>query len=185
MSEPRQRARPKGPQFPSQELSALLSAYGDALPTSTNPSNTPLPETIRVLDEIITDFILETCHIASIPAELSHRSKIKLDDFKFALRKDERKLGRMMELLGLQKRLTQQRRAFDTEEGEVARREAGLLEGEGGKVPGRGRGRRKKKREEDEEEDGGVRRGKSVGGDGESGRGMKRMKIEEGSSEVE
>src|SRR3954469_23865184 len=76
------------------ELSALLFAYGapthpdivapigassqrylNSNGTTTNSNNTnsntepkpfnqPFPETVRVLDEILTDFIIETCHNA-------------------------------------------------------------------------------------------------------------------------
>ena len=73
--EPRSRARGKGPQFSADDLAALLFAYGDT---------DPLPETIRCLDEIVTDFIIETCHTAAASATYAHRAKIKVDDFKFA-----------------------------------------------------------------------------------------------------
>lgn len=113
----------------------LLYAHGD------DPE--PLPETVRVLDEIVTDFIIETCHAASRHATLNNRQKVKLEDFKWVVSKDERLLGRMTELIGMEKELKQARKIFDTDEGK-----AGLERG----GPGRKRKRVSKDKREDEEE---------------------------------
>jgi len=43
------------------------------------------------------------------------RHKLKVDDFKIALRNDPRKLGRVEELLYLQKVIADARKQFDTE----------------------------------------------------------------------
>lgn len=107
------RARQKGAQFPISDLEDLLIAFGD--------STAPLPQTVAALDEIVTDFIIELCHSAAQCAAYSHRAKIKLDDFKFALRKDPRKLGRVVELMAKEKEIKRERRMVDTDEGEVAR----------------------------------------------------------------
>jgi len=118
MTEPRARAaRHKGQQNFSADLKALLYAYGD--------DHEPLPETVKVLDEIVTDYIIETCHDAALSASYSRRAKIKVDDFKFALRKDPKKLGRVQELLSMDKVLKQARRQFDEKDDrlEVARLE--------------------------------------------------------------
>jgi transcription initiation factor TFIID subunit 13 len=72
-----------------------------------------------VLDEIITDYIIETCHEAASVAHHARRAKIKLDDFKFMLRRDTGKLGRVSEMLETDKELKRKRKAFDTDEGAV------------------------------------------------------------------
>ncbi|KAF2809767.1 transcription initiation factor IID, 18 kDa subunit, partial [Mytilinidion resinicola] len=111
MTEPRMRLRQHGRQFPTTDLEAYLIAFGDAVP--------PLPTTIAVLDEIITDFIIESCHEAAAAAQHSRRAKIKVDDFKFMLRRDAAKLGRISELIAKDKEMKAQRKAFSTEEGAV------------------------------------------------------------------
>ncbi|KAK3082366.1 hypothetical protein LTS18_004278 [Coniosporium uncinatum] len=108
MTEPRMRPRPPGPQFLPSDLSSYLYAFGDSAP--------PLPATISCLDEIVTDYIIETCHAAALSASYSRRQKIKVDDFKWALRKDGRKLGRVVELLGREREVRRMRRVFSTEE---------------------------------------------------------------------
>lgn len=103
------RMRQKGQQFPTSDLEAYLVAFGD--------DRDPLPETVKVLDEIVTDFIIETCHEAAACASYSRRAKIKVDDFKFMLRRDPKKLGRVTDLLNLEKEFKAKRKAFDTDEG--------------------------------------------------------------------
>ena len=89
----------------------MLYAYGD--------DKDPLDETVRVLDEIVTDFIIETAHTANKAAEYSGRAKIKNDDFMFAIRKDEFATGRVRELHTMEKKLKEHRKQFDTGEGKV------------------------------------------------------------------
>ena len=119
----------------------FLYAFGD--------DEQPLPETVRVLDELVTDFVIETCHIAARSAAYSNRQKIKVDDFKFAIRGGELMLGRVQELLLLDKQLKATRRLMDTEaENKAALVDAaefggGPERGEGGRVKGK-RGRRPK-----------------------------------------
>lgn len=138
------RPRPKGSQFNPEDLSAFLKAFGDDL--------NPLPSTIQCLDSIITDYIIETCHEASLHATYSGRAKVKQDDFQWALRKDARKLGRVQELLLMEKELKDKRRTFDVEERDAAG--ALVVDPEDQEGPrkgvGRGRGRRKKRKVEDE-----------------------------------
>lgn len=67
----------------------------------------------------MTDFIIETCHAAARSAAASRRQKIKVEDFKWAVRGDEIMLGRVRELLGLERELRDARRQFDTGEGKV------------------------------------------------------------------
>ncbi|KAJ5086328.1 hypothetical protein NUU61_007635 [Penicillium alfredii] len=124
MAEPRARAaRHKGQMNFSSELRLLLLAYGDPSPHPSFPSE-PLPETVRVLDEIVTDFILELCHGAAQVAHHARRQKIKVDDFRFALRRDPNKLGRVQELLRMERELKEARKAFDQNDDQVAK-EAG------------------------------------------------------------
>ncbi|KAJ5160533.1 Transcription initiation factor TFIID subunit 13 [Penicillium canariense] len=121
MAEPRARAaRHKGQMNFSSELRLLLLAYGDPSPHPSFPSE-PLPETVRVLDEIVTDFILELCHGAAQVAHHARRQKIKVDDFRFALRRDPNKLGRVQELLRMERELKEARKAFDQNDDQVAK----------------------------------------------------------------
>jgi transcription initiation factor TFIID subunit 13 len=92
-------------------VEAFLLAFGD--------NDYPLSETVRVLDELITDYIIETCHEAASVAHHARRAKIKLDDFKFMLRRDTGKLGRVSDMLETDKELKRKRKAFDTDEGAV------------------------------------------------------------------
>ena len=126
-------------------------AFGDRPP--------PLPNTITTLDEILTDFIIETCHYAALSASYSRRQKIKADDFKFVLRRDEVLLGRVQEQLWRERKLKEDRKMVDTNddlktmakgevEGEFL---AGGIDGEGAAGGGGGaskksgkRGRKKK-----------------------------------------
>lgn len=141
MAEPRARvARHKGQMnFPSERMLSprlsyrsirrshahlstvrlLLLAYGDPSPHPSFPPE-PLPETVRVLDEIVTDFILEMCHGAAQYASYSRRQKIKVDDFRFALRRDPNKLGRVQELLRMERELKEARKAFDQNDDQIA-----------------------------------------------------------------
>ena len=171
------------------ELSSLLHAYGAPThpdittplgssshkylsspntPNTTHPPtpfNQPFPETLRVLDEILTDFIIETCHNAVSVATYSGRAKLKLSDFEFVLRRDSVKLGRVQEMFKKKRDIDNKKKLFDTNEGREGQKLAvgdlvnlGEVVGEEGtgKGKGRGRGRRKKRdREEAAAADGG------------------------------
>jgi transcription initiation factor TFIID subunit 13 len=129
-------------------VEAFLLAFGD--------NDYPLPETVRVLDEIVTDYIIESCHEAAAVAHHARRAKIKLDDFKFMLRRDTGKLGRVSEMLETDKELKRKRKAFDTDEGAVLQKgDARAEEVEGGvgskkKGGGEEEGERKKKKKKKE-----------------------------------
>lgn len=147
MTEPRARAaRQKGQLNFEKELRALLYAHGDDVD--------PLPETVRCLDQIVTDVLIETCHAAARHAALNNRQKVKLEDFKFVVSKDERMLGRMVELVGMEKELKKARKVFDTDEGKVGLERGG---------PSRKRKRAAKDKAEDgddmEDEDDGMEDG--------------------------
>lgn len=74
-----------------------------------------------MLDEIVTDFVLELCHGAAQVAHHARRQKIKVDDFRFALRRDPNKLGRVQELLRMERELKEARKAFDQNDDQVAK----------------------------------------------------------------
>ncbi|EOD48266.1 transcription initiation factor tfiid subunit 13 [Neofusicoccum parvum] len=137
MTEPRMRMRQKGQQFDTRDLEAYLIAFGD--------DRNPLPETVRVLDEIITDFIIETCHEAALCASYSRRAKIKVDDFKFILRKDPVKLGRVTELLNKEKEIKSQRKVFAVDDEQIGKDETLREEAK--------KGKRKDERPKDERKD--------------------------------
>ena len=68
-------------------------------------------------------FIIETCHEAALSASYSRRTKIKVDDFKFILRRDGQKLGRVTELLNLDKDIKSKRKAFVVDEDQLGKAE--------------------------------------------------------------
>lgn len=146
----------------------LLLAYGDPSPHPSFPSE-PLPETVRVLDEIVTDFILEMCHGAAQYASYSRRQKIKVDDFRFALRRDPNKLGRVQELLRMERELKEARKAFDQNDDQVGNlKDAGKkgLEEMGESVDGKkskGKGKRGARRDSDATEDTAPKKRKVAG----------------------
>ena len=108
-------------------VTSALYAFGD--------DRAPLPETVRILDEIVTDYIIDTVQIAAKAATVSGRAKVKADDIKFALRNDEVAIGRMRELITGDKFIKDIRKTGgdEFEEGKV-KHERG---------PGRGRKKRK------------------------------------------
>ncbi|PYI18734.1 TFIID-18kDa-domain-containing protein [Aspergillus violaceofuscus CBS 115571] len=173
MAEPRARAaRHKGQMNFASELRLLLLAYGDPSPHPSFPSE-PLPETVRVLDEIVTDFVLEMCHGAAQYASYSRRQKIKVDDFRFALRRDPNKLGRVQELLRMERELKEARKAFDQNDDQVgnlkdAAAAAAAKKGAGGGGGGKGKRSAAARRDSDVTEEGSVTAGmakkRKVGG---------------------
>lgn len=69
-------------------------------------------------------FIIETCHEAAAHASYSRRQKIKVDDFTFALRNDPMKLGRVHDLLAMEKDLKKARKVFNEKDDRVFAAEA-------------------------------------------------------------
>ena len=148
MTEPRARPRTKGSTFSPPDLTDLLYAYGS--------SPRPVPSTLTTLDEILTDFIIETCHAAALSASYSRRQKIKVDDFKWVLRQDERLLGRVLEQLWRERTLREERRVMDLErmgnEGGGVDGLVGLAEAGGVAEEGRKKRRKRRRAEADGEE---------------------------------
>jgi transcription initiation factor TFIID subunit 13 len=127
------------------------------------------PETLRVLDEILTDFIIETCHGAVRHAGMQGRQKINNRDFEFVIRRDARKMGRVQDLLRRHKKLKEDRKLVSGGQEEGGKiDEGGMLALAGmvgedsgtGKGKGRGKGKRKK------------RKGVPIVEEGESGAGI-------------
>jgi transcription initiation factor TFIID subunit 13 len=87
--------------FQPGEMKALLLGNGDVAE--------PLPETMRVLDEILTDFMQSLAFEATRAAHYSGRQKIKYEDFEFAFRKNPAFLGRVQETFEKQKMIKKAR----------------------------------------------------------------------------
>lgn len=127
-------------------MTGFLRAFGD------DPD--PLPSTQTVLDEILTDFIIETCHAAALCASYSRRQKIKVDDFKWVLRRDGKKLGKVAESAFAEKLLKESRTVFDAGDegmikkgkGKAGLKDIGVEEEEA--EDGEGRKRKKRKVED-------------------------------------
>lgn len=96
----------RGPSSPT--VIQFLIAHGD--------SRQPLPETIRVLDEILTEFIQGVSFEASRVAQLAGRQKVKYEDFQFAMRKNPVFLGKAAENKELREILEKQRKTFTEEQ---------------------------------------------------------------------
>ena len=92
-------------------MAQLLFAHGDF--------KTPLPETVRVLDEILTDFIQGISFEAARVAQYSGRQKIKLDDFQFVFRKNPLFLGKLQEVFEKKGEIDSARKLFGTDNDET------------------------------------------------------------------
>lgn len=99
----------------------LLYAHGD-VPES-------LPGTIKVLDEMLSDFIIELCFEADRPAQLAGRQKVKLEDFKFACRKDPLKLGKIEEVFERKAEIDAARKAVDVSDDKITKTNVEALAG--------------------------------------------------------
>ncbi|CAI6566691.1 CFF_HP2_G0035070.mRNA.1.CDS.1 [Saccharomyces cerevisiae] len=89
----------------NKDVSSLLYAYGDV------PQ--PLQATVQCLDELVSGYLVDVCTNASHTAQNSQRNKLRLEDFKFALRKDPIKLGRAEELIATNKLITEAKKQFN------------------------------------------------------------------------
>lgn len=99
----------KQPLLTSVPVAQLLYAHGDV--------KNPLPETVRVLDEILTDFMQSIAFEASRAAHYTGRQKIKYEDFEFAFRKNPAFLGKVQEVFEKQKEIKKAREILrDNEE---------------------------------------------------------------------
>ncbi|KAI1652224.1 TFIID-18kDa-domain-containing protein [Daldinia loculata] len=99
--------------FNAKEIRALLYAFGDV--------QDPLPDTVRVLDEIVTEFLEGVCFEASRHAQVAGRQKLKFDDFEFALRRNPQYLGRVKSMIEKRQKIKEMRRTFDQEDDALAK----------------------------------------------------------------
>ncbi|CEI68984.1 hypothetical protein FVEN_g4231 [Fusarium venenatum] len=97
--------------FSHAELAQLLYAHGDV--------QNPLPETVRVLDEILTDFMQSIAFEATRAANYSGRQKIKYEDFEFAFRKNPTFLGKVQEVFEKQREIKKAREILRDGEDEI------------------------------------------------------------------
>ncbi|KAF4512296.1 hypothetical protein G6O67_001457 [Ophiocordyceps sinensis] len=97
--------------FSHNELAQLLFAHGDV--------KNPLPETVRVLDEILTDFMQSIAFEATRAAHYSGRQKIKYEDFEFAFRKNPAFLGKVQEVFEKQREIKKAREILRDGEDEI------------------------------------------------------------------
>jgi transcription initiation factor TFIID subunit 13 len=85
-------------------VAALMYAYGDVI--------NPIPETVRVMDHIMTEFLEGICFEASRHATVAGRQKLKFDDFEFSLRRQPEYLGRIRTMFEKRKEITKMRKTF-------------------------------------------------------------------------
>lgn len=97
-------------------VAMLLYAHGDV--------KNPLPETVRVLDEILTDFMQSIAFEAARAAHYSGRQKIKYEDFEFSFRKNPAFLGKVQEVFEKQKEIKKARDVLRDNEDEIMRNAA-------------------------------------------------------------
>ncbi|KAL6860330.1 hypothetical protein ACO1O0_004357 [Amphichorda felina] len=102
--------------FTHNELAMLLYGHGDV--------KNPLPETVRVLDEILTDFMQSIAFEAARAAHYSGRQKIKYEDFEFSFRKNEAFLGKVHEVFEKQREIKKARDVLRNTEEEIMRNAA-------------------------------------------------------------
>lgn len=98
----------------SKDVASLMYAYGDV--------SQPLPETVQCIDELVASYLADICANAYFSAQTVKRNKIKVEDFRFVLRKDPVKLGRAEELIRMNKIITDARKQFDNSEGKSLKR---------------------------------------------------------------
>ncbi len=92
-------------------MQQFLYAHGDV------PQ--PLEQTKRVLDELLTDFITELCFETGRSAQVAGRQKIKLDDVKFACRKNPVYLGKIKEVLEKKTEIEKARKLVDQNDDKI------------------------------------------------------------------
>ncbi|KAJ1325076.1 transcription initiation factor TFIID subunit 13 [Microdochium nivale] len=112
--------------FNPKEIGNLLFAYGDV--------EKPLPETVRVADEIVTEFLEGVCFEASRHAQVAGRQKLKFDDFEFALRHSPSYLGKVRNMIDKRQHISKMRKTFNQDDDTLAKEaeRAGKSGGGGG-----------------------------------------------------
>lgn len=90
----------------SKDLRLLMYGFGDVA--------NPAADSIAVMDDLVIDYITDMCQKASSVAE--NRGKVRVEDFKFVLRNDAKKLARVEELLYMSEDIRRAKQLFDKEE---------------------------------------------------------------------
>ncbi|CAL9731060.1 transcription initiation factor TFIID subunit 13 [Monosporozyma unispora] len=98
----------------SKDLNSLLYSYGD--------SAQPNQQTTHCLDELVSAYLVDICTTALKTAQNSQRNKVKLDDFKFALKNDPIKLARAEELISTNKLITEAKKQFSETDNQSLKR---------------------------------------------------------------
>ncbi|KAI8086380.1 transcription initiation factor IID, 18kD subunit-domain-containing protein [Halteromyces radiatus] len=90
----------------AKDLKLLMYGFGDA--------PTPSSDSIALMDDLVIDYITEMCQKVSKVSE--SRGKLRVEDFKFVLRKDPKKLARVEELLYMNEDIRRAKQLFDEKE---------------------------------------------------------------------
>ncbi|CAG8514332.1 10677_t:CDS:2 [Acaulospora morrowiae] len=89
----------------TKDIRLLMYGFGD------EPN--PAPDSINVMEELVVDYITEMCHKAT---DIAKERKVNVEDFKFILRNDPKKLARVEELLHMEQEIKRARQNFDVKE---------------------------------------------------------------------
>ncbi|KAJ1990674.1 hypothetical protein H4R33_001624 [Dimargaris cristalligena] len=92
----------------SREISLMMFGFGDV--------RQPAPDSVGVMEDILIDYLTEMCFQASRWG--GKRGKVTVQDFKLALRHDQKKLARVEELLKMAEVIKESRRLFSDDEEE-------------------------------------------------------------------
>ena len=76
----------------------------------------PLNDTVRVLDEILTEFIQGVSFEATRAAQHAGRQKVKFEDFEFAMRRNPCYMGKIQEVFEKKKEIEAARKNFSIED---------------------------------------------------------------------
>lgn len=98
----------------SKDLNSLLYAYGDVIQ--------PLPQTVSCLDELVSAYLVDVCTVAYRTAKCTQRNKVKLDDFKFVMRRDPVKFARAEELINTNKLIIEAKKQFSETDNQSLKR---------------------------------------------------------------
>lgn len=104
------------------QVQQFLFSHGDD-PQSLEPTK-------RILDELLTDFITELCFEAHRSAQLSGRQKIKLEDIKFACRKNPVYLGKIKEMQDKKAEIDAARKLLDQNDDKISKSDVKAMEEE-------------------------------------------------------
>ncbi|KAI9492242.1 transcription initiation factor IID, 18kD subunit-domain-containing protein [Zychaea mexicana] len=90
----------------AKDLKLLMYGFGDV--------SNPASDSVAVMDDLVINYITEMCQEAAKVAE--HRGKVRVEDFKYVLRKDKKKIGRVEELLYMNDDIRRAKQLFDEKE---------------------------------------------------------------------